>query len=844
MSICKRKILRCAGIFQIILSISFQGSSQAAVLNRSLLSPQSVFNTIIDIDKIEGQYVLTENKAGFIERQKNFREKAEKLYFKLLKERAANIGLSDTGLKNLIKDHFKRLGHGTKTVTESSKRSTVISDLVPVAQLSYTRSEVRELISGDKKPKVLRKIYQDFDSRADAVEQKVIALLSGVPDETVNIGVREKKLLVNNSKKRMEFRKKLKSIFIHAAENAADGYLQAEYEKEPLNLLFYVHRETGQIVISIVNNGVSLQGSESSSQKRNNREKGKERIGGKGLGLKAIKRYAQKIHPEASVNLLERKDLFKDEKDGAVLQIKFPVENPDMYEVFDLWDPIDDLDGKILLNRATGQIRYAGIEPVVSLDIDGVEFYVERHAETYANRGRVTVEHRNDLTPRGERQAELAAKILYEQVMPKIKNGAELLVISSSMKRTLNTAIPFARLTNAEISEMALFDEMALGIFSSAMHNFKGNAARKYLYQFRKRLNAFIAPPKKAGISEEAESFIDTLTRAKAGLSELKKIVAERKASNGGKKVVVVLFTHDIMTKAIMTCLGESAVNDKDLNIINWRKIKVANACPKRFVPAKREFRDLLVEDRDEMFAPELPSEKGSVGAASGIFYSERERGQTFIDTVLLTADDLKRKFERNEIKREDAQLLIGLETGWLPDTKGSPMNTGLTLLLNNLSRMAKERDLNNITKIRANGMEIAEQIAREAERDKTPNSNILFLGRENIFESGRFDTFRGGPDAGRGGNIDTEDQAFFAGIGLPGGMERLPGNSYIRVLEMLTKAMNLWAGKSIEYSTDHLRIIKEGKKLYKFIIPEAEIFNPQELKEIYSGQVKAMMSA
>jgi len=75
-------------------------------------------------------------------------------------------------------------------------------------------------------------------------------------------------------------------------------------------------------------------------------------------------------------------------------------------------------------------------------------------------------------------------------------------------------------------------------------------------------------------------------------------------------------------------------------------------------------------------------------------------------------------------------------------------------------------------------------------------------------------------------------------------GMEQLPENSYVRVLEMLTKAMNLWANKSVEMTTEHLQIIQEGKRIFKFIIPEDEKYDPQLLKEIYAGQLKAMQSA
>jgi MoaA/NifB/PqqE/SkfB family radical SAM enzyme len=197
-------------------------------------------------------------------------------------------------------------------------------------------------------------------------------------------------------------------------------------------------------------------------------------------------------------------------------------------------------------------------------------------------------------------------------------------------------------------------------------------------------------------------------------------------------------------------------------------------------------------------------------------------------------------------LQSKESQLLIGLETGWLPDSRE---DTGLIRVLNELSRIANERKLDNIIIRRGNGTRIAREIRREAAERNIPNSNIIFLGRKSVFESRAFDTFRGSPHKTKDGrDIEAETNpdkwAFFAGIELPEGMERLPEDSYVRVLEMLTKAMNLWANKPVELRTDHLQIIRDGKRVYRFVIPNAEILDSQLLKEIYSGQLRAMKSA
>ena len=206
---------------------------------------------------------------------------------------------------------------------------------------------------------------------------------------------------------------------------------------------------------------------------------------------------------------------------------------------------------------------------------------------------------------------------------------------------------------------------------------------------------------------------------------------------------------------------------------------------------------------------------------------SEHLWGQTFIDIALMRAYEARRLYVEGKIESPD--ILIGAETSWIPKEQ-RPYIQGL---LNKLSRLSKEKGLDNLIIKRKEGTRLASILRKEAGERGIPNSNVIILGDHNVLEAGAFDSFREG--------IDPEKWAFFAGVELP---ENFPENNYIRLLEMLTNALNLWSGKPRPADTPFMRIVQEGKRIYKFIIPEVEPMDYNLLKEIYAGQLKSMKSA
>lgn len=205
----------------------------------------------------------------------------------------------------------------------------------------------------------------------------------------------------------------------------------------------------------------------------------------------------------------------------------------------------------------------------------------------------------------------------------------------------------------------------------------------------------------------------------------------------------------------------------------------------------------------------------------------EAEWGQTFIDTALIRAEEAKRLYAEGKIESPD--ILVGAETSWIPEEQLPYIQE----LLNKLSRLSKEKGLDNLIIKRRKGTRLASILRKEAEERGVPNSNVIILGDHSILDGKAFDSFREG--------VDPEKWAFFAGVELP---ENFPENNYIRLLEMLTNALNLWSGRPQPEDTPFMRIVQEGKRIYKFIIPEVEPMDYNLLKEIYAGQLKAMKSA
>jgi len=204
----------------------------------------------------------------------------------------------------------------------------------------------------------------------------------------------------------------------------------------------------------------------------------------------------------------------------------------------------------------------------------------------------------------------------------------------------------------------------------------------------------------------------------------------------------------------------------------------------------------------------------------------ESKWGEKFIHHMLWRAATAKKRFNEGKIK--SPTIIIGYDRNLVPEIQQSYIQG----IFNELSRLSREKGLDNIVVKRGKGVALAHAIKKEAKkRRNVPNSNIIILGDHKTLDKKAFDFFRKG--------IDPDEWAFFAKVEMPKGTD----NQYVRLLEMLTISVNLAFGKFVSLDNPHMRIIQEGKRTFRFL-PDIEPYEHELLKEIYEKQLESMKFA
>lgn len=108
-------------VISIIVILAFSMTGQGYSLQgpiTSALAIQSLFNPVVDIKTTNGNVVITElNEDARSIFRDNFQSEAEIIYFNLLRDRVKKMGLSQSGVKRVIKEHLDDL-HGNKQQVE------------------------------------------------------------------------------------------------------------------------------------------------------------------------------------------------------------------------------------------------------------------------------------------------------------------------------------------------------------------------------------------------------------------------------------------------------------------------------------------------------------------------------------------------------------------------------------------------------------------------------------------------------------------------------------------------------------------------------------------------------
>lgn len=235
----------------------------------------------------------------------------------------------------------------------------------------------------------------------------------------------------------------------------------------------------------------------------------------------------------------------------------------------DIWTPVKELNNAILVNEATGRIRFNEKGKVCIVP----EFTLlgERHGETQTNtiatmfQGQVD-EDINQLNDKGKEQARKGAEILLDVLKEKIVSGEGIILITSEFGRAKETAKFFTELVKEKIGvviepvEEKLANEKSYGIWDNKDSEKFSAEQQALALRYRKGLDAALRP-------ERGESFLDLLIRTKELLDKLNRLYK-------GKTIVII--SHGVQLRAIQALLGDRSLVD-ETGQIDWRRKMIGN---------------------------------------------------------------------------------------------------------------------------------------------------------------------------------------------------------------------------------------------------------------------------
>jgi len=237
------------------------------------------------------------------------------------------------------------------------------------------------------------------------------------------------------------------------------------------------------------------------------------------------------------------------------------------------WMPVDELDGKILINQQTGQIKFAeGVNPVVQPTFELVS---SRHGASLGNEKYILQGDKNEfplnyLSKNGKQQAEIAARELFDLLgEDKIRAGKVVYVVSE-LARAQQTADAFIKLARERLGiDLEYTVEPANNEFCFGKW---GNNDRKTFAEGQDKAKIDWHRRWKDGYSAtarplEGETFLEVIYR-------MKKMLEKFNRAYRGKTVVV--FDHGTCITAKRVLLGDKFLVNED-GMINWQKANFAN---------------------------------------------------------------------------------------------------------------------------------------------------------------------------------------------------------------------------------------------------------------------------
>ena len=191
---------------------------------------------------------------------------------------------------------------------------------------------------------------------------------------------------------------------------------------------------------------------------------------------------------------------------------------------------------------------------------------------------------------------------------------------------------------------------------------------------------------------------------------------------------------------------------------------------------------------------------------------------------------------------RKEQDLIIGLETEWIPDNNKRTMQHAainpLIRQLESLGDIFKRMGLSNVRIIHAKSADLADDVIDEAEKTSTDLSNVIVLASETTISMPKFDNIR---------SSKNEKKAFLAGVDpseLKMGSSSDTGVeiNVVHIIRMLSIVMELAVGRDIpdipmivSYDRDSRTVI---------FLPKAEPLKYEQLRDFYLFKKEALKSA
>ena len=174
--------------------------------------------------------------------------------------------------------------------------------------------------------------------------------------------------------------------------------------------------------------------------------------------------------------------------------------------------------------------------------------------------------------------------------------------------------------------------------------------------------------------------------------------------------------------------------------------------------------------------------------------------------------------------KDKAAKTVIAIDTGWIPVEQQT--------FVRGLVREVGKLELPGYIKvIRGDTGTIAREPAEMVEDGLVRRKDIVILAGKDALEKDAFSAVKSGGE-------NNTDSAFLAGVD----PKNLTGNSYIRLMEMLTMALRMASGKAGHSDHTGITVMRKNSRTAIFI-PKAELLDVLMIEKIYNAQKKALVA-